>query len=288
MFGNIAALPDNAHAILGLVLGLLVGSFLNVVIYRYPKLIKHQWNAQSYEWLNEKPYPEPSPDGIVSPRSRCGDCQAPVKSWQNIPLLSYTLLRGKCANCKASISLRYPFVELLTGLMSAYCVYHFGWSLQAAFAMLLSWVLVCLTFIDFDHQLLPDDIVLPTLWLGLGLSLWPVFAEPRSSIIGAIAGYLAFWIVFQLFKKITGKEGMGHGDFKLLALLGAWFGWQFLPQIILVSTLIGSIVGISLIITKRATSDNAIPFGPYIALAGWVAMLWGEKINLLYLNSVGL
>ena len=288
MFGNIAALPEFAHITLGLILGLLVGSFLNVVIYRYPKLIKHQWDAQSYEWLNEQPYPEPTPDGIVSPRSRCRNCQAPVKAWQNIPLLSIALLRGQCASCQSNISLRYPLVELLTGLMSAYCIYHFGWSVQAAFAMLLGWVLVCLTFIDFDHQLLPDDIILPTLWLGLGISLWPVFAQPRSSIIGAIVGYLALWIVFQLFKKVTGKEGMGHGDFKLLALLGAWLGWQFLPQIILVSTLLGSIVGISLILTKKASADNAIPFGPYIALAGWVAMLWGEKINRMYLDFAGL
>lgn len=287
MFEELAALPAAAHVTLSMLLGLMVGSFLNVVIYRYPVLLKYQWSAQSSEWLHDQPYSEPPPPGIVRPGSHCGHCKAPVRAWQNIPIISYILLRGRCANCQQSIALRYPLVELLTGVVSAYVVYHFGWSMQALAATVLSWVLITLTFIDFDHQLLPDDIVIPALWLGLGLSLLPVFANAQSAVLGAIAGYLVLWLVFQAFRAITGKEGMGHGDFKLLAMFGAWLGWQMLPQIILISTVVGSIVGLTLIALKKANSQNAIPFGPYIALAGWVAMLWGEQINQSYLRSAG-
>ena len=209
MLSNIGDLPLLYHVLLAGGLGLLVGSFLNVVIYRYPNLLKYQWSAQSHEWLNEEEFPQAAPPGIVSPGSHCGNCKAPVRAWQNIPLLSYALLRGKCASCKTPISLRYPLVELLTGLLSAYVVAHFGWSTQALFALVLTWSLVALSFIDFDHQLLPDDIVLPILWTGLALSLLPVFSTPRDAIIGALGGYLSLWLVFQLFKKLTGKEGMG-------------------------------------------------------------------------------
>ena len=288
MFAEFAALPEAYHIGAALVLGLLVGSFLNVVIYRYPELLKYAWSKQSFEWLNEETYAEAEPDGIASPASRCGSCGLSIKPWQNIPLVSYLLLRGRCSNCQQAISVRYPLVELLTGLLSAYVVYHFGWSMQAAFAVLLSWSLVALSFIDFDHQLLPDDIVMPVLWLGLGLSLIPVFALPADAIIGAIVGYLALWCVFKLFKAATGKEGMGYGDFKLLALFGAWLGWQYLPQIVLISTLVGSIVGVSLIIFTKQDSQKPIPFGPYIAVAGWVAMLWGDQINYAYLRMAGL
>ncbi|MEM7358559.1 MAG: A24 family peptidase [Pseudomonadota bacterium] len=287
MLAELAALPGAVHTSLSLFLGLLVGSFLNVVIYRYPNLLKYQWSAQSSEWLNGEPYAKPAPPGIVAPGSHCGHCKAPVRAWQNIPIISYLLLRGRCASCQQPFSIRYPLVELLTGLVSAYVVHHFGWSVQAVAAIALSWVLIVLTFIDFDHQLLPDDIVLPVLWLGLGLSLLPVFAEVQDSVLGAIAGYLSLWLVFQAFKLLTGKEGMGHGDFKLLALFGAWLGWQMLPQIILVSTVVGSLVGITLMALKKASSENAIPFGPYIALAGWIAMLWGEQINQTYLRTAG-
>jgi len=288
MFTELYALPKEVHIFLGAILGLLVGSFLNVVIFRYPKLLKYQWTVQSKQWLEIAPDPETVPPGIISPPSHCGNCQSPVRAWQNIPVISYLLLRGKCATCSTSIGLRYPLVELLTGILSAYVVYSFGWSSQAAAGLLLTWVLVALSFIDFDHQLLPDDIVLPTMWLGLSLSLIPVFTSSTNSIIGAICGYLCLWIVFQIFKLITGKEGMGHGDFKLLALLGAWFGWSLLPQIILISTILGSIVGISLIVTKKLNRETTIPFGPYIALAGWIAMLWGDKINRSYLQAVGI
>ncbi|MCL4149804.1 UNVERIFIED_CONTAM: hypothetical protein GTU68_044562, partial [Idotea baltica] len=240
MLSEFATFPAVAHISIATILGLLVGSFLNVVIYRYPNRLKYQWTAQSQHWLEIDAPSTEEPPGIVSPASHCGNCKATVKAWQNIPVISYLILRGKCANCKTPFSIRYPFVELLTGILSGYVVYKFGWSLQSILGLLLTWVLVTLTFIDFDHQLLPDDIVLPTLWLGLGLSLFPVFAIPVDSIIGAICGYLCLWLVFQLFKLATGKEGMGHGDFKLLALLGAWFGWQLLPQIVLISTVIGS------------------------------------------------
>ncbi len=288
MFSEFATLPAVVHILMATLSGLMVGSFLNVVIYRYPKLLKYQWTTQSKQWLEIEADTAQEPPGIVKPASHCGSCKSPVKAWQNIPVISYLLLKGKCAKCKTHISLRYPLVEILTGVISGYVVYKFGWSLQSLAGLLLTWVLVSLTFIDFDHQLLPDDIVLPTLWLGLGMSLLPVFANTVDSIIGTICGYLCLWLVFQLFKLVTGKEGMGHGDFKLLALLGAWFGWQFLPQVVLISTILGSIIGVTLIVAKKANSDNAIPFGPYIALAGWVAMLWGDEINHIYLRSLGL
>ncbi len=287
MLEDIARLPALAHTILGCGLGLLVGSFLNVVIFRYPNLLKYQWTAQSHEWINDNSYEGEKPPGIVRPASHCGNCKQPIAAWQNVPLLSYLFLRGKCANCKTSISIRYPGVELLTGLMSAYVVHHFGWSAQAAFSMILTWVLVALSFIDFDHQLLPDDLVLPTLWLGLGLSTWSIFTTPESAIIGAILGYMTLWSVFQIFKKLTGKDGMGYGDFKLLALFGAWLGWQALPQIILISAVLGSLVGLTLIMLKKASPENAIPFGPYLAIAGWIALLWGDEINSVYLRSAG-
>ena len=287
MFSEISNLPYEYHVGFALIFGLLVGSFLNVVIYRYPKLLKHQWSAQSHEWLHDEPYTQEAPHGIVTPGSHCGNCQTPIKAWQNIPLVSFLLLKGRCASCKSKIGFRYPLVELLTALLTAYIVYRFGWSSQSAFGILLTWALIALSFIDFDHQLLPDDIVLPFMWLGLGISLIAVFTDPVSSIIGTIVGYLVLWLVFHIFKLLTGKDGMGHGDFKLLALFGAWLGWQYLPQILLISTILGSIVGITLMLLKKANRDNAIPFGPYIAIAGWSAMLWGEQINTLYLNYAG-
>jgi len=238
--------------------------------------------------LNEEPYTKTEPPSIVSPPSHCGNCKAPVKAWQNIPIVSFMLLGGKCASCKIKISWRYPLVELLTGVLCAVVVWRFGWSVQSAAGILLTWVLVCLSFIDFDHQLLPDEIVLPTLWLGLAMSLLPVFANAPQSIVGCILGYLAFWTVFHIFRLLTGKEGMGYGDFKLLALLGAWFGWAYLPQIILISTVVGSVVGISIMVIKKADKELAIPFGPYIALAGWLALIWGADINRAYLSSLGL
>lgn len=289
MFEGFSTLPIEILSAIGLVFGLLVGSFLNVVIYRFPKRMMHEWTVQSREWL-KLPADEDleEPPTLSKPASHCGNCKTPIKAWQNIPIISWIILGAKCANCKTPISMRYPLVELLTGIMTAIVVFHFGWSLQSAFGVLLTWVLISLSFIDFDHKLLPDEIVLPTLWLGLGLSLWPVFSSTNDAIIGAIAGYLSFWVVFQVFLKLTGKEGMGFGDFKLMSLLGAWFGWVYLPQIILISTVLGSIIGIGLMILKKADSQLEIPFGPYIALAGWICMLWGAEINHAYLMFSGM
>lgn len=286
MLENLAALSLSFHIGLTAILGLIIGSFLNVVIYRQPLRLKHQWTAQSYDWLDIKPKVAlSSPPGIITPASRCQHCQTPIKAWQNIPVISYLFLAGKCANCKASISWRYPAIELLTAILSAVVMWHFGWGWQCAMGLIVTWALVALTFIDVDHQLLPDEIVLPVLWLGLLLNAFGLFASLQSAVIGAIAGYLSLWLVYHAFKLITGKEGMGYGDFKLLALFGAWLGWEYLPQIILVSTLLGSLIGILLIVLKKASRDKAIPFGPYLALAGWLALIWGEQINNTYLQA---
>lgn len=297
MFTNVVLLLETAPLVFSSFLGLLVGSFLNVVILRLPRQLHHEWTTQCKVWLksdkddNDIKDTNDSPPGIVKKGSHCPKCNVTIKPWQNIPLISYLLLGGKCANCKTTISIRYPLIELLTGGLSALVIYHFGISSQGGFALLLTWALVALTFIDFDHQLLPDNIVLPFLWLGLLLSVLPlnsapVFANPRDAIIGAAAGYMSLWMVFQLFKLITGKEGMGYGDFKLLALFGAWLGWQMLPQIIFISTVLGSIIGISLMALKIIKRDKPIPFGPYIATAGFIALLWGDKINQLYLSRL--
>lgn len=288
MFEIFSTLPNSWLSSLGGLFGLLVGSFLNVVIYRYPVMMKHSWTVQSRDWLELEPLTDAEPPTLSKPASHCSNCKSPITALQNVPLVSWLLLKGKCASCSTSISIRYPLVELLTAVLSAVVVYKFGFSLQAGFGLLLTWVLVALSFIDFDHKLLPDDIVIPVLWLGLALSLIPVFATPVESVIGTIIGYLVFWVVFQVFLLLTGKEGMGHGDFKLMALLGAWFGWVYLPQIILVSTIVGSLVGITLMVAKKASSELAIPFGPYIAAAGWIAMLWGTEINQAYLNYMNL
>ncbi len=287
MIADFAQLPITWLAAIGGVFGLLVGSFLNVVIFRYPVMLKHSWTAQSRAWL-ELDELKDEPPTLSKPASHCSNCKSPIKPYQNVPIVSWLLLRGKCAECKNRISARYPLVELLSAVLSTIVVYKFGFTLQSGFGLLLTWVLIALTFIDFDHQLLPDDIVLPILWLGLALSLVPVFSTSSSALIGAMSGYLVFWIVFQVFRLLTGKEGMGYGDFKLMALLGAWLGWEYLPQIILVSTLVGSVVGISMMIFKKAASDLAIPFGPYIAAAGWIAMVYGAEINQAYLSYASL
>ncbi|MFT6099891.1 MAG: leader peptidase (prepilin peptidase)/N-methyltransferase [Arenicella sp.] len=288
MFDTIVALPISWLSSIGGMFGLLVGSFLNVVIFRYPVMMKHQWTVQSRDWLELKPLADQHPPTLSKPASHCGQCKTPIRAWQNIPLISWLLLRGKCASCSKAISIRYPVVELLTSILSAIVVYKFGFSLQAGFGLIFTWALVALSFIDFDHKLLPDEIVLPTLWLGLGLSLVPVFTDPNSAILGAIIGYLVFWIVFQVFLRLTGKEGMGYGDFKLMALMGAWLGWTYIPQIILISAVLGSIVGIALMVIKKVSGELAIPFGPYIALAGWLAMIWGDEINHAYFNYMNI
>ncbi len=275
--------------LLVLIIGLLVGSFLNVVIYRLPVMMDIGWKKECKEFLEiEDTESSDEPFNLMVPLSRCPSCSTAIKPYQNIPVISYLFLKGKCSNCKTHIALRYPLIEAFTGITSAIVAYHFGYTVEMGFALLLTWCLIALSFIDIDHQLLPDSITLPLLWLGLFLSLFSVYTDTYSSIIGAIAGYLSLWTVYQLFKLATGKEGMGFGDFKLLALFGAWLGWEYLPLIILLSSLVGAAIGIFMIIFIKKDRNIPIPFGPYLAAAGWLALLWGDKINALYLNTMGL
>jgi len=254
-------------------LGLLVGSFLNVVIYRLPKIMERRWQQEAREILALEPVEQP-PFTLNKPASRCQACGVPIKPWQNIPVVSWLALRGRAACCGVSISARYPVVELLTGLMSAAAAWHFGYGWPLAGALLLTWALVALAFIDLDTQLLPDDITLPLLWLGLLFAVHGGGLVPlHSAVIGAIAGYLVLWLVFWAFKLATGKEGLGYGDFKLLAALGAWLGWAALPQIILLSSIVGAVSGIALIALKRQQRGGAMPFGPFLAAAGWLALM---------------
>ncbi len=271
-------------------LGLIVGSFLNVIIHRLPIMLEQDWRVQCLEFLGqqEDSAGEKPPLTLSKPRSRCPHCNHQIKVIENIPLISYLFLRGRCSGCGASISIRYPLIELLTCLLSLAVAWRFGISSQTAAALLLTWALITLSMIDFDHKLLPDSITLPLLWLGLLLSLWGIFTTPESAIVGAVAGYLALWSVFQLFKLITGKEGMGFGDFKLLALFGGWLGWQYLPQIIMLSSLIGAIIGLTLVLLRGRDRNVPIPFGPYLAIAGWISLLWGDRINQAYLNWAGI
>ncbi len=285
-----------AYPLLGLactlVLGLLVGSFLNVVIYRLPKMMERDWQQQCRDFLtndgdiatlhaNDSTQ---EPFNLMVPVSRCPHCGHKIKPWENIPIFSYLFLRGKCSNCKANISIRYPIIELVTGLLSVAVVYYVGVNWSGLAALIFTWSLIALTMIDFDTYLLPDDITLPLLWLGLIVNSFNTFTNLSSAVWGAIAGYLALWSVYKLFKLVTGKEGMGYGDFKLLAALGAWMGWQMLPQIILLSSLVGAAIGISMIVIRGRDKNIPIPFGPYLAIAGWIAFVWGDTINQSYLK----
>jgi leader peptidase (prepilin peptidase)/N-methyltransferase len=274
-------------------LGLLIGSFLNVVVYRLPVMMEREWKQQCLEYLHpDQPSDQQGETAerfnLVAPRSRCPACGHAITALENIPVLSYVLLRGKCSACGTPISARYPIVEFVTALLSAVVAFKLGWGWPLAAALVFTWALIALTLIDFDHKLLPDSITLPLLWLGLLLSLNTVFVDMRASIIGAAAGYLALWSVYQLFKLVTGKEGMGFGDFKLLAAIGAWLGWQALPVTIMLSSLVGAVVGIGLIVIRGRDRNIPIPFGPYIAAAGWLAMLWGQDITDAYLRFAGL
>lgn len=269
-------------AVAGL-LGLCIGSFLNVVIHRLPRMMEHDWQTQCAELRNEAIEPGERLN-LATPRSRCPACGHQISALENIPVISYLWLRGRCAGCRQAISTRYPLIEAFTGLLSAYLAWHFGLSWQAAGALCLAWALIALAFIDFDTQLLPDSITLPLLWLGLFFNLFGAFADLRSAVVGAMAGYLSLWSVYWLFKLATGKEGMGYGDFKLLAALGAWLGWQMLPAIILLSSLVGAAVGIGLILLARHGRNVPIPFGPYLAAAGLIALLWGHQLTRAYLG----
>ena len=271
-----------------LLLGLVVGSFLNVVIYRLPLMMETQWRRDCCELLEVKENPPEQKINLATPNSHCPLCKQPIKAWQNIPVLSYLFLGGKCHNCESPISIRYPIIELVTGLMTLALMGYFDASLALLGAMLLTWSLITLTMIDADHQLLPDDITLPLMWLGIAFNMGGTYVTLQDSILGAMLGYLSLWSVYWLFKLITGKEGMGYGDFKLLAALGAWLGWQAVPLIILLSSVVGAVVGIGLMILHSRGRDIPIPFGPYLAMAGWITLLWGDNLIAMYLGGTGL
>jgi leader peptidase (prepilin peptidase)/N-methyltransferase len=259
-------------------LGLLIGSFLNVVIARLPVMLEMGWKSECQQLLNLDSPPE-TKFNLVTPRSQCPSCKHIISSLENIPLISYLIQKGKCRHCGISISTQYPLVEIFTALLTGFIAFEFGFSWQALLAMVLAWSLIALAMIDFKTMLLPDNITLPVLWLGIIANYFDLFCSLEDSVLGAIFGYLSLWLVFQTFKLITGKEGMGYGDFKLLALLGAWLGWQYLIAIILISSVVGSIIGITLIVTKVLGRDVPTPFGPYLALGGIICLLWGPEVK---------
>jgi len=278
------ALYDPAtFAVVAGVFGLIVGSFLNVVIHRLPVMMERDWAAQCAELRGEPP-PAHERFNLFAPRSRCPHCGHGITALENIPLLSWAVLGGKCRACRAPISPRYPAVELATGLLFAFAGWRFGFGLAALAACGLSAALVALTAIDIDKQLLPDDITLPLLWAGLLVNLPGTFTDPKSAVIGAVAGYLSLWLVYWGFRLATGKEGMGYGDFKLLAALGAWLGWQMLPLVVLLSSFVGAAIGIGLVVAARMGRNVPIPFGPYLAIAGWIALYWGQPLTVAYLG----
>jgi leader peptidase (prepilin peptidase)/N-methyltransferase len=283
------------------VFGLLVGSFLNVVIFRVPVILERQWREQCMELAATSVTPDAvsgssaeapaEPFNLVVPRSACPACKAQITALQNIPVVSYLFLRGRCASCGARISRRYPAIEALTGLLSAAVAWKFGFGWPALAALVLTWFLIALTFIDVDHQLLPDNLTLPLIWIGLLLSLWSSEAggailpvDPRSSIVGAIAGYLSLWSVYHLFRLLTGKEGMGYGDFKLFAALGAWLGWKMLLPIILIAAGVGAVAGIAILAMRGQNRSTPIAFGPFLATAGWLMLMVGQELVTGYLG----
>jgi len=289
------------------VLGLMVGSFINVVIHRLPKMMEMEWQQQCAELSRsdfimrqtdaEKCHPGSehiniyssgtgahAPYNLIVPRSACPHCNHAISAWENIPIISYLVLRGKCKSCSAAISKRYPAVEAVSGVLCAYAAWHFGFGWSAVGAMLFVWALLALTAIDFDTQLLPDDITMPLLWVGLVFNISGVFTSLSSAVLGAVIGYLTLWSVYWLFKLITGKEGMGYGDFKLVAAMGAWLGWQMLPLIILLSSLAGALVGITMIMVLKHGRNIPIPFGPYLAGGGLIALFWGQTLTHEYLQ----
>jgi leader peptidase (prepilin peptidase)/N-methyltransferase len=263
-------------------LGLVVGSFLNVVIHRLPIMMKRDWQNQCDE-LYESPQKYTEPYNLLTPGSACPHCQHAITAWENIPVISYVILRGQCRVCGAGISPRYPLIEAISALLCGFAAWHFGFGLTTLGALVLIWALLTLTVIDFDTQLLPDDITLPLIWTGLLFNLYHTFTTLPDALLGAVFGYFSLWSVYWLFKLLTGKEGMGYGDFKLLAALGAWLGWQLLPLIIILSSLLGSIIGIFLIVALKRGRNLAIPFGPYLACAGLIALFYGNTLTQQYL-----
>ena len=266
-------------------LGLIVGSFLNVVILRLPKMMEQGWQRDCCEVLDQ-PAPDQEPISLSHPGSQCPGCGAAIKPWQNIPVISWLVLRGRCAQCGMGISVRYPAVELITGVLSGLVAWQFGFGIEALSALALIWMLVALTGIDIDTQLLPDSITLPLLWLGLAVNLFAVWTPLSSAVIGAMLGYGSLWSVYWLFKLVTGKEGMGYGDFKLLGALGAWFGWQAVPLMILLSSFVGAALGIAILLSKRQGRDTPMPFGPYLAGAGLLTLFFGDTLITEYLQLV--
>ena len=266
-------------------LGLIVGSFLNVVILRLPKMMEQGWQRECCEVLDQ-PAPDQEPISLSHPGSHCPGCGVAIKPWQNIPVISWLVLRGRCAQCGMGISVRYPAVELITGVLSGLVAWHFGFGIEALSALALIWMLVALTGIDIDTQLLPDSITLPLLWLGLAVNLFAVWTPLSSAVIGAMLGYGSLWSVYWLFKLVTGKEGMGYGDFKLLGALGAWFGWQAVPLMILLSSFVGAALGIAILLSKRQGRDTPMPFGPYLAGAGLLTLFFGDTLITEYLQLV--
>jgi len=277
-----------AYGWLGLVLavwvGLCVGSLLNVVIYRLPVMLERQWQAEARQILEEQPPPEQAPFNLMVPRSRCPQCEAPIHAWQNVPVVSWLLLRGRCANCGVGIPIRYPLVEALTAICSIIVLALFGFSWLGLAALVYTWMLLALTFIDYDTQLLPDQLTLPLLWLGIVTNVFGGFTDLASAVIGAVAGYLFLWSTYWGFKLLTGKEGMGYGDFKLLAAIGAWLGWQVLPATALIAAAVGLLYAIATFLTGKRKSAQPIPFGPFLAIAGWVCLVQRDTVLGLFLR----
>lgn len=291
-------LSSNPDFLVGVVFlfGLMFGSFFNVVIYRLPIMMKLDWLNTARDFLKELLHldklpaeleqhpadlPQP-PFNLVKPDSTCPKCGHAIRWYENIPLASYAFLKGRCSQCQTRISPRYPLIEFVTAVLSAFVAWRLGFSWEMAAALVFTWCLICLTMIDFDHKLLPDQLTLPLMWLGLLVNISGMFTSLESALVGAVTGYLFLWSIYWLFKLFTGKEGMGYGDFKLLAALGAWMGWQALPLIVLLSTLVGSVVGISLIVLKGRDRNIPIPFGPYLAAAGWITFFWGDALIRYY------
>jgi leader peptidase (prepilin peptidase)/N-methyltransferase len=302
MLNDVAVLYSSSPALFAgsvFLIGLIVGSFLNVVIYRLPIILEREWRTQAADVLagGLASASEPANERFTlsTPRSACPNCKAPITAWQNIPIVSWLVLRGRCASCKTKISVRYPLVELATGVLSAWVAWHFGFGVPAVCALLVTWSLIALTGIDIDHQLLPDNITLPLMWAGLvaAVAIGPAVGaalpvSPKDAVIGAAAGYLSLWLVFHAFKLVTGKEGMGYGDFKLFAALGSWLGWKLLPLVIILSAATGAVLGISMIALRGRDRSAPMPFGPYLAAAGWLAMMYGDSLVDGYLRVSGL
>lgn len=264
-------------------IGLTVGSFLNVVIYRLPLMLENDWKSQCRELLEIEAQEEQAVT-LSKPVSTCPKCQHKIRAWENIPVISYLFLKGKCSQCHTAISIQYPLIEILTAVLSLTVAVKFGVTWQTVFGLILTWSLITMSVIDLHKLILPDNITLPILWLGLLISLFNIFIDPTNSIIGAIAGYMILWTIFQAFKLLTGKEGMGFGDFKLLALFGAWLGWELLPLLIILSSASGAIIGITMIAFNKQKRNTQIPFGPYLAIAGWICLIWGQQIMVWYIN----